>query len=145
MKKIIILFSLGLLLVNCSEEDDLVSVIAEEVVEGVVEEVVDGITATDFNGDFVSAAHPTSGMATVNSDGTTLNFTNFKTDNGPKLLVYLSTDIGAQDFVNLGDLKGVEGDYSYAIPEGTDIEKYKFVDIWCVDFSVSFGHAELKK
>ena len=141
MKKIITLLCLGILLVSCSDSDDDMTM--ENSAEIVVEEA-EGVNTVLFAGDFVAASHPTSGMATVSSDGSTLNFTNFKTDNGPKLLVYLSTDIGAQDFVNLGDLKGIEGDYSYAIPEGTDIGKYKIVDIWCVDFSVSFGHAELK-
>lgn len=144
MKKIIVLFCLGILLVNCSEEDDLVSTIVEEVVED-VEDVIDEVVTASFKGDFVSDAHPTSGIASVNADKSILNFTNFKTDNGPKLLVYLSTDTAAEDYVSLGDLKGVEGNYSYSIPEGTDIEKYKIVNIWCVDFLVSFGHAELKK
>jgi len=95
-------------------------------------------------GNFVDRAHPTSGKATVNKNKTVLSFTNFKTDNGPKLLVYLSTDINSTEFVNLGDLKGISGDFMYAIPENTDLEKYKIVNIWCVDFSVSFGTAELK-
>ena len=142
MKNIVTLLCLGILLVGCTDNDDDMEF--DNSAEIIVEEA-ESSSSVLFAGDFVAASHPTSGTATVNSDVTKLSFTNFKTDNGPKLLVYLSTDIGAQDFVNLGDLKGVEGDYSYAIPEGTDIEKYKFVDIWCVDFSVSFGHAELKK
>ena len=95
-------------------------------------------------GDFVSGAHETSGMVSVNSSITELIFTNFKTDQGPKLLVYLATEVGSNDYISLGDLKGVEGDYKYDIPANTDLAKYKIVDIWCVDFSVSFGHAELK-
>jgi len=39
----------------------------------------------------------------------------------------------------------MDGDFTYNIPNNTNLEKYKIVDIWCVDFSVSFGHAELKK
>ena len=95
-------------------------------------------------GDFVSDAHPTSGKVTVTSENSILNFENFKTDDGPKLLVYLSTSVESTDYVNLGDLKGIEGNYTYDIPENTDLEKYKYVVIWCVDFLVSFGHAELK-
>ena len=95
-------------------------------------------------GDFVDRAHPTSGKAAVNSDKTELTFTNFKTDNGPKLLVYLSTDTNATEYIDLGDLKGISGDFTYSIPANTDVSKYKLVNIWCVDFSVSFGTAELK-
>lgn len=138
MKKIITLFCLGLLLVNCSNDGDDID---EQVLE-IIDEVTEA--SKSFKGDFVSAAHPTSGMVSVSADFKELSFTNFKTDNGPKLLVYLSTDADATAFVNLGDLKGIEGDYTYAIPEGTDLEKYKIVNIWCVDFSVGFGHAELK-
>ena len=74
-----------------------------------------------------------------------MKFSKFKTDAGPKLLVYLTTDVGSSDYVSLGDLKGIDGDFTYSIPDNTDLDKYKIVDIWCVDFSVSFGHAELKK
>ena len=95
-------------------------------------------------GVFVSDAHPTMGTATVNEAVTNLSLTQFKTDDGPKLLLYLSTEVDSKDYVDLGDLKGLEGDFNYAIPAGTDIEKYKYVVVWCVDFSVSFGHAELE-
>jgi hypothetical protein len=97
-----------------------------------------------LQGNFVSGAHTTSGVASVNKDKTILSFTNFKTDNGPKLLVYLATDENVSEFVDLGELKGIEGDFDYAIPNNTDLAKYKFVDIWCVAASVSFGRAELK-
>ena len=96
------------------------------------------------SGSFVSGAHETSGMVSVNSLITELIFTDFKTDQGPKLLVYLTTEVGSADYTSLGDLKGVERDYKYDIPANTDLGKYKIVDIWCVDFSVSFGHAQLK-
>jgi len=96
------------------------------------------------NGVFVSDAHPTMGAAMVNEGVTNLALTNFKTDSGPKLLLYLSTEVDSKDYVDLGELKGLEGNYNYVIPAGTDIAKYKYVVVWCIDFSVSFGHAELK-
>ena len=58
--------------------------------------------------------------------------------------MYLSTEVSSTEFVNLGDLKGVEGNFTYKIPDDTDLGKYKFLVVWCVDFSVSFGQAELK-
>ena len=94
-------------------------------------------------GDFVSDTHPTSGMVSVNEDKSILTLTDFKTDDGPRLLLYLSTDVDSKEFVNLGDLKGIEGDFDYDIPANTDLAVYKYVVVWCVDFSVSFGHAEL--
>ena len=142
MKKIVIfLFSL-VLIMSCSKSDDMQIVI--EQMEGDV--VVNNMNSGSFlMGDFIAREHPTSGKITVNSDETILTFTNFKTDNGPKLLVYLSTDANSTEYINLGDLKGVSGDFTYTIPANTDLEKFKIVNIWCVDFSVSFGTAELKK
>jgi len=107
MKKILALFCLGLFLINCSKDDDPIT---EKVVEEMEEVVVE--MTSNVMGDFVSLAHPTSGKASVSKDGLTLTFTNFKTDSGPKLLVYLSTDNNATDYVNLGDLKGIEGDFT---------------------------------
>ena len=140
IKKIAVFAFFVILFSNCSGNDEM-EIIAEQM------EMEEEITMNNSNfvmGDFVDRAHPTSGKASVNSDKTILSFTNFKTDNGPKLLVYLTTDVASTEFVNLGDLKGIQGDFTYAIPVNTDLSKYKIVNIWCVDFSVSFGTAELK-
>ncbi|MDE5422256.1 DM13 domain-containing protein [Ancylomarina sp. DW003] len=85
----------------------------------------------ETKGNFVSDAHETTGTTSLN-------------DNDPLLEVYLSTDKEATEYISLGVLKGIEGDYQYDIPLGTDLTKYKYVLIWCVDFSVSFGHAVLE-
>jgi hypothetical protein len=92
---------------------------------------------------FVSDAHPTSGTTSVSEDGTTLSLSDFKSDDGPLLELYLATDLTATTYVSLGDLKGLDGDYQYSIPAGTDLESLKYVIVWCVDFKVSFGHAVL--
>ena len=139
MKKIVALLCISVLL-SCSVNDD------DTIIENPTNIIEEVVTETTMNvmGDFVSGAHPTSGKASVNDKKTTLSLTNFKTDNGPKLLLYLSTDVNSTEFVNLGDLKGIEGDFTYAIPENTNLSKYKIVNVWCVDFLVSFGTAELK-
>ena len=140
MKKIITLCCLVILFASCSgNDDDTMFESSMEIEEEIVVE-----TPMAVMGDFISGAHPTSGKASVNDKNTALLLTNFKTDNGPKLLVYLSTDVNSTEFVNLGDLKGISGDFTYNIPAYTDVAKYKIVNIWCVDFSVSFGTAELK-
>ena len=129
MKKLLIFIVLPLFFACSSSNDEMELIIDETAI---------------IKGDFISGAHPTSGKVSVNSSKTILSFTNFKTDNGPKLLVYLSTDVNSTEYVDLGDLKGLQGNYTYEIPSGTDLKKYKLVNIWCVDFSVSFGTAELK-
>ena len=138
MRNVFYLCCLALFFVNCTPSEDSEVL---EIIEDVVEE--DGMIKI-FTGDFVSGAHTTSGMVSLNEAKTELYFRNFMTDNGPKLLVYLSSDINATEYVNLGDLKGISGDYTYEVPENTDLSKFKYVNIWCVDFLVSFGHAELK-
>ena len=49
------------------------------------------------------------------------------------------------DRVELGPLKGTEGDQNYSIPAGTDLSKYKTVAIYCERFNVTFGAAPLQK
>ena len=140
MRHIYLVFFISILFVGCSGDDDMETV--TPIVEEMIEEEV--LETTFSEGVFMSGAHPTSGTVSVNSNKSILSFINFKTDDGPKLLVYLSTDINASEYVSLGDLKGIEGNYSYIIPANTDLLKYKYVNIWCVDFLVSFGTAELK-
>jgi len=100
-------------------------------------------------GNFVDAGdgfHKVEGVAKVVNlaDGKTfLRLENLKATNGPDLYVYLSTDKGVSDFVNLGRLKGNIGNQNYEIPAGTDPAKYDTVLIWCKAFSTLFGSAKL--
>jgi len=80
-------------------------------------------------GEFRGLAHPTSGRATaieLAEGGRVLTLTDFETDNGPDLLVYLvSGDVNANGdgdgSIDLGALKGNIGDQQYAIPDGLDL------------------------
>jgi hypothetical protein len=107
-------------------------------------------TSTAYAGTFVGVndgIHNAEGQAKVInlSDGSNfLRLEDFRSTNGPDLYVYLSTDKGYSDFVNLGRLKGNIGDQNYKIPEGTDLSKYDTALIWCQAFSVLFGSAELR-
>jgi Electron transfer DM13 len=108
-------------------------------------------------GTFHGAAHKTSGRATVYSaNGTqTLRLTNFKTSNGPDVHVILIAATDAQDDENffnttieridLGMLKGNEGDQNYSVPSGTDFAKFKAVSIYCQRFNANFGTAPLER
>ncbi len=105
-------------------------------------------------GNFRSLDHPTSGTATLAKadDGHYyVRLEDFETENGPDLVVYLSTAPAsaegrefAEDFVDLGTLKGNIGDQNYVVPDGTDIDKYESVVIWCRRFTVPFGAAPLE-
>ena len=102
------------------------------------------------SGQFEAASHPGSGTASIveqpNSEAV-VTFTDFETDNGPDLLVYLvpadspaGSDEGA---VDLGALKGNKGNQQYAIPTGTDLDQDWRVVVWCRAFTVSFTEAPL--
>jgi hypothetical protein len=98
-----------------------------------------------YKGSFVSSAHPTSGIAKISKDKTQLLLEGFKTDNGPDLNIYLASSLSTikTDYIDLGDLKGLNGNYSYSATNATDFSKYKYVVVWCVDFNVNFGYAVL--
>ena len=70
--------------------------------------------------------------------------TDFETDPGPDLRVYLATDEGASDFADLGALKGNRGDQQYELPASLDLDRYATVLVWCRAFSVGFGQAPLE-
>lgn len=99
------------------------------------------------SGTFVSNSYGTSGMAKLydNAGKKTLVFENFKTDNGPDLLVYLAKDRSASAFREVGRLKAISGNFSYDIASTVDTGQFPFVLVWCEDFAVLFGNAELKK
>ena len=103
-----------------------------------------------MTGSFIGAGdgfHNAEGLARVISlgDGSTiLRLENFKSTNGPNVHLYLATDKTATNFIDLGRLKANNGNQNYNIPHGTDLAKYNMVLIWCKDFSVLFGSAQLK-
>jgi hypothetical protein len=106
------------------------------------------------SGQFHSVAHETRGIATIYElDGgkRVLRLTDFATSNGPDVRVYLVAAPDARDdetvkkagFVELGKLKGTDGDQNYDVPADLDLSTYRAVTIWCRRFSVNFGTAAL--
>jgi Electron transfer DM13 len=108
-----------------------------------------GSTNKILTGSFVGAGdgfHNAKGIVKIiplEYGSNVLRLENFKSTNGPNVHVYLSTDKSASDFVDLGRLKANNGNQNYDIPNKTNLSKYKTVLIWCKDFSVLFGSAEL--
>jgi hypothetical protein len=68
----------------------------------------------------------------------------FSSQNGPDLKVYLSKDQNASQYINLGALKSTTGKQSYEVTGAPDLAEYKFVLVWCQQFSVLFGKAALQ-
>ncbi|PYU80000.1 MAG: hypothetical protein DMG51_16350, partial [Acidobacteria bacterium] len=118
----------------------------------------DGRAKTLETGKFHGKVHATAGRATVYQevDGKlVLRLTNFKTSNGPDVHVILVAVKDAMDGANflkdnmekveLGKLKGNEGDQNYEIPAGTDLTRFRTVSIYCERFNANFGAAPLEK
>ena len=102
----------------------------------------------------VDGAHRGSGNAQIlvsEGGGALLRFSEFEVTNGPDLKVWLvkepdpvrSADVSASEWLPLGPLKGNKGDQTYVIPEGTDVDAWGSVVIWCEQFGVLFSVATL--
>lgn len=118
----------------------------------------EGKTKTVATGTFHGKVHSTTGRATIyqEADGKlVLRLTNFKTSNGPDVHVILVAAKDADDDANflknsterveLGSLKGNQGDQNYEIPANTDLSKFQTVSIYCERFNANFGAAPLEK
>jgi hypothetical protein len=143
------LFRPELLLVNKRVNEGLVTASASTAAS-------EGATAPMIvlSGRFHSVAHETKGTASVHDLGggnRVLRLTDFATSNGPDVRVYLVAAQDASDdatvtkagYLELGKLKGNEGDQNYDIPAGTDLTRYRAVTIWCRRFGVNFATAPL--
>lgn len=92
-------------------------------------------------GEFRSLAHVTRVVASI-----------LELEDGSRFLrVYLSEALAAGDpdahdgaFLDLGGLKGNQGDQNYEIPRGVDLDDYESVSIRCRRFAVGFGVAPLE-
>jgi hypothetical protein len=103
-------------------------------------------------GSFASIAHDGRGRAAVvelPGGERKLTLTDFETDSGPDLRLYVSTGDPAAgelgDYEDLGALKGNVGDQQYTLPRGLDLGRYSTVVVWCRAFSVAFTSAGLEK
>ncbi|MBS1841026.1 MAG: DM13 domain-containing protein [Acidobacteria bacterium] len=111
-----------------------------------------------YTGILEGKAHPTTGRATIyqTPDGKSfLRLSDFATSNGPDVHVVLlksgekalagvaiANDL---DKIELGSLKGNQGDQNYDLPAATDLNKYQTVAIYCERFHVIFGASQLEK
>jgi hypothetical protein len=100
-------------------------------------------------GSFVDQDHPASGQIEIVElpDGSiTVTLVDLVSDNGPDVHVYLGSNVenikdGA--FLDLGLIKGNIGTQNYLIPAGVDVSAFSVVSLWCEDFAVPFGFAEI--
>src|SRR5229473_2514144 len=111
-----------------------------------------------YTGRLEGKAHQTNGRATVykSADGKEyLRLSDFTTSNGPDVHVLLvraedralESELvkGDLESVELGTLKGNQGDQNYDLPANADLTKYQAVVIYCERFHAIFGVAKLEK
>jgi hypothetical protein len=99
-----------------------------------------------FEGNFTNGSYTTSGKAGIYQDDKgeiSLVFDNFMTNAGPDLRIYMAEDKSVSNFIEITN-KVENGNKSYVLPKTWDSAKQRQVLIWCKQFSVLFGSAELK-
>ncbi|MBP9732103.1 MAG: DM13 domain-containing protein [Candidatus Magasanikbacteria bacterium] len=132
-------------------EDYMATAGKDEMVEESMPEIPkDFVSAT---GSFVDVAHEGTGeVQIVNVDGKyVVRFENLDVLNGPDLRVLLSKSSNVADskdlgeYVELGKLKGNQGNQNYSVPEDIDVSLYNTVVIYCKPFHVVFNVASLER
>jgi hypothetical protein len=141
MKTTITSLFLGLALFGCVKTQELTP--SSQITAN-----INPATPALSTGNFMSGAHTTSGTIKIAEDAQDktkkyLVFENFKTDAGPDLKIYLSDDLKATNFVEVAKLDKT-GNFSELIPATANLDKQKYVLIWCKQFTVLFGSAQLK-
>ena len=109
-------------------------------------------------GQFTDAdsVHKGSGAATLYrlpDENHLVRFEDFRTTNGPALVVYLAkhpsptqaADVTDGGYVSLGKLKGNVGNQNYNVPADVNVLEYNSVVVWCELFSVLFSPASLSR
>lgn len=125
------------------QSDDL-----QEPAENVTQDANSIVLGMDV---FSSYAHNLSGEAVLyeSTDGTrSLRLKNFTMTNGPDVYVFLSTT----NNYSAGNTKAIailkkeysNSDLTARVSDDVDLTKYKFVLVYCVQFSSLFGYAEMK-
>lgn len=138
MKNFIYYSLFAITLFSCSED------LAESLYEDLDQDPNDALLEGTFSG---ASGHVTSGKAYIYAENDTYRIvlSDFQSDNGPDLNVYLSDSLNASgSYHDLGDLKTLSGEFSYTFSTNIDLSSLNKVLIWCVDFSVRFGSAELQ-
>lgn len=72
-----------------------------------------------------------------------IRYEDYDGTNGPDLKIYLSKDLDANDFIDLGPSRANKGNVNYSVPLDVDIDAYQYVLTWCEAFGVLFDYAKI--
>lgn len=139
MKKLLFVLLL-IATVSCAIEENTPVKLADDMFDETTATVLKQGTLIGIGG------HTANGTATLyDSDGKKFVVLDpYMSQNGPDLKIYLSKDVNASSYLNLGALKSTMGKQVYAVPGNPNITQYPYVHIWCEQYSVEFGRAEMQ-
>jgi len=111
-----------------------------------MEEAMPDVARLIAQAQFQPRAHSVEGRALLIEEAgeKIVRFEDFETINGPNLHIYLSSELGDGDFVDLGKIRATKGSVNYEVPTGTDTTRYNKVLVWCVPFGVLFSYASFE-
>jgi hypothetical protein len=127
----------------------LVYAVGPAFVDEKVEERVATGAARQRVGVLTGIDHRATGEAAIYrlaDGGKVLRLEKLDMQNGPDLFVYLVPKAGQREpdgGVNLGRLKGNQGNQQYELPARTDPDDYEGVLVWCRQFATAFAGAPL--
>jgi hypothetical protein len=138
MKKVLLIFIASLL--SCEVDENTPTTPLVDNFDETSATLIKQGTFTGIGG------HTASGKASVyESNGQKVVVLDpYSSQNGPDLKVYLSKNVGATSYINLGQLKSTTGKQTYAIPGSVTLSEYTHVHIWCEAYSVEFARAPLQ-
>jgi hypothetical protein len=141
MKKYLLLcIVMGMAAMSCSKQNNTTEQPATDKIDTVKSMV-------KYTGSFASApGESVSGTALVLLDAGvySLALKNFSVNIGPDLHLYLSKELKPVNFMDLGKLKSTKGDQVYVLSKVPDFSQYKYALIFCQQYNVLFGSANLQ-
>ncbi|MGM0865536.1 MAG: DM13 domain-containing protein [Bacillota bacterium] len=106
----------------------------------------DTMKVNELVGTFQGADENHNAKGKVSISEKNIRLENFEVTNGPDLYVYLVEEgQETKEGISLGELKGNIGNQNYEIPGGHSASSGMEIVIWCKQFNVDFGRAELGK
>ncbi len=91
-----------------------------------------------FNGDSIGSVE----VVQTGSSRVLKLASNFRANGTQQINIWLATNASGAGFIDLGDLNPT-GAQSFAIPDSLNLSTYTYVIIWCADFNIVIGQAEL--
>ncbi|MEO6669568.1 MAG: DM13 domain-containing protein [Ferruginibacter sp.] len=140
MRKLSIIFIATICLLTACKKEKLAPTV-------LLNEMTDTVAVLKYSGTFESGPYGTvTGKAEIYQTGNNwqVKLADFLTNNGPALHVYISREAMPVTYIDLGELKSVNGNQLYDVTGMPDFMAYKYISIHCVAYNHLFGYALLQ-